>query len=395
MSDTMNNTMNNSMTTQEIEEAFEVNIYPRRDAVLVRGKGSKLYDEKGKEYIDCASNVGVSNIGHANEQVANALFEQYLRLANCYGIFYNDVRARLAQKLAEITPGDLNKAFFCNSGTEAVEAAIKFARASTRKKEIICAMRGFHGKTMGSLAATWDAAYKEPFMPMLQGFVHVPFNNFERLEKAVTNDTAAVLLEVVQGEGGIRVGDRDFLKQTESLCHSRGIILIIDEVQTGFGRTGKMFACEHYDLTPDILCVAKSIAGGIPMGAVICNEKIKVPKQSHTSTFGGNPLACAAALASIDFIEKQGLVNRAHELGEYLLARLRTIKNPKIKEIRGLGLMIGIELNEKAGPYVQILMEKGIIALLAGSFVIRLLPPLVISKDELDKVVEILSDILC
>ncbi|MEE9152162.1 MAG: aspartate aminotransferase family protein [Thermoplasmata archaeon] len=381
------------MNIKEIEDTYEVNVYPRRDLVLVRGKGSKLYDESGREYIDCAANIGVSNIGHGNEQVAKAIYEQYLRLANCYSMFYNDVRAKLAKKLAEITPGELNRVFFCNSGSEAVETAIKFVRSSTGKSEIICAMRGFHGKTMGSLSATWGQEYKKPFMPMLPGFVHVPYNNFEKLKTSVNDNTAAILLEVIQGEGGIRIGDKEFFRRVRELCDVRGILLIIDEVQTGFGRTGKMFACEYF-VVPDILCLAKSIAGGVPMGAVVCNDKINVPIKSHTSTFGGNPLACAAALVTIEFIEKEDLVNRAAESGEYFLKKLNDINCTRIKEVRGLGLMIGIELKEKASPYVRVLMEKGIIVLLAGKYVIRLMPPLVISKEEIDYVVENLGEIL-
>jgi acetylornithine/LysW-gamma-L-lysine aminotransferase len=381
------------MNIQEIADKFEVDVYPRRDLVLIGGKGSKLYDEFGREYIDCASNIGVSNIGHGNKEVAKAIYEQYMKLANCYSMFYNGVRASLAKKLAEITPGDLNRIFFCNSGSEAVETAIKFARTSTGKSEIICAMRGFHGKTMGSLAATWDPELKKPFLPMLPGFVHIPFNNYEKLKSSINENTAGIMLEVIQGEGGIRIGNKDFFRDVRKICDENGILLIIDEVQTGFGRTGKMFACEHY-VVPDILCLAKSIAGGVPMGAVVCNNKINIPKKGHTSTFGGNPLACAAALASIEFIESEDLPDRAAESGEYFLARLKEIESPKIKEIRGLGLMIGIELNEKAGPFVHTLMEKGIIVLLAGKYVIRLLPPLIINREEIDYVVETLREIV-
>ena len=380
-----------------LEDTYEIDVYPRRDIVLVRGKKSKLYDENGREYIDCVSNIGVSNIGHANEIIAQALFDQYMKIGNCYSMFYNNIRGEFAKKLIDLAPGNLNKVFFCNSGSEAVEAAIKFARASTNKSKIICAIRGFHGKTMGALAATWDKEYQSPFMPMLQGFIHVPFNNFEKLESVVDNNTCAVLLEVIQGEGGIRIGDKNYFKKVRKICDRRDIILIIDEVQTGFGRTVKMFACEHFDIIPDILCLAKSIAGGIPMGAVICNNKIKIPKKSHTSTFGGNPVACAAALASLEFIEKENLPQKATILGEYFLKGLRKIqsKSPKILEIRGLGLMIGIELNEKAGQYVNPLMERGVIVLLAGPRVIRLLPPLVITKDEIDIVLKAINDVLC
>jgi len=381
------------MKIKEIEDRYEIDLYSRRDIVIVRGEGCKLYDEGGREYIDCASNVGVSNIGHGNRYVAEAIYQQYLRLSNCYSIFYNDVRAELAKKLVEITPEGLNKVFFCNSGTEAVEAAIKFSRVSTGKTEIISAVRGFHGKTLGALSATWGPKYRKPFAPLLDGFTHIPFNNFEKLKEAANEDTAAVLLEIVQGEGGIRVGKKEFFEKVRGYCDENDIVLIIDEVQTGFGRTGKMFASEDY-VTPDILCLAKSIAGGVPMGAVICNEKIHLPKGSHTSTFGGNPLACATALASIEFIEKNNLVKRSYEMGDYFIKKLENIHTPLIKDIRGKGLMIGIELKEKAGKYVKELMDRGIIALLAGKYVIRLLPPLIIGKEEIDYVVKALEEVL-
>ena len=381
------------MNTQKLEQTYELAVYPRRDIVLVRGRGARLFDENDREYIDCAANVGVSNIGHGNETVAAAVHDQYLTLGNCYSMFYNPVRARLAQKLALLAPGPLNRVFFCNSGAEAAEAAIKFARASTGRPEIIAAMRGFHGKTMGALAATWGPEYQKPFAPMMPGLKHVPYNNFAKLESAAGDNTAAVLLEVVQGEGGVRIGDKEYFKKVRQICDTHGILLIIDEVQTGFGRTGTLFACEQF-VVPDMLCLAKSLAGGIPMGAVICNDRIEVPVKSHTSTFGGNPTACAAALASVDVIEKEGLVAKSKTLGDYFLEELGRIESSKIREIRGLGLMLGIELKEKAGPYVHQLMEKGVIVLLAGATVIRLLPPLVITREEIDTVVEALKEIL-
>jgi len=381
------------MSTQQLEQTYELEVYPRRDIVLVRGSGARLFDENGREYIDCAANVGVSNIGHGNQTVARAVHDQYLTLGNCYSMFYSPVRAHLAQKLASLAPGNLNRVFFCNSGAEANEAAIKFARSSTGRQEIIAAMRGFHGKTMGALAATWGPEYQKPFAPMMPGLKHVPYNNLAKLEAALGDNIAAVLLEVVQGEGGVRIGDKGYFQKVREICDASGMLLIIDEVQTGFGRTGTLFACEQF-VVPDMLCLAKSLAGGIPMGAVLCNDRIKVPVKSHTSTFGGNPTACAAALASMEVIEKEGLVERSRTLGEYFLQALHQIKSRKIREIRGLGLMLGIELKEKAGPYVQQLMEKGIIVLLAGATVIRLLPPLVITREEIDAVVAALNDTL-
>jgi acetylornithine/LysW-gamma-L-lysine aminotransferase len=254
-------------------------------------------------------------------------------------------------------------------------------------------MRGFHGKTMGALAATWGPEYQKPFAPMMPGLRHVPYNNLARMQTAVGDKTAAILLEVIQGEGGIRIGDKAYFQKIRQICDAESILLIIDEVQTGFGRTGTMFACEQF-VEPDMLCLAKSLAGGIPMGAVLCNDRIKVPVKSHTSTFGGNPTACAAALASVEVIEKEGLVENSKILGDYFLQALNTIESKKIREIRGLGLMLGIELKEKAGPHVQKLMEKGVIALLAGATIIRLLPPLVITRDEIDMVVQALKDLL-
>ncbi|MBU7033137.1 MAG: aminotransferase class III-fold pyridoxal phosphate-dependent enzyme [Theionarchaea archaeon] len=381
------------MNVREVEDTHEMDGYPRRDVVLVRGEGCTVFDEQGTAYLDCTSNVGVSLLGYGNEKVARALHEQYLTLPSCYGIFYNDVRARLAQKLTDITPPGLSRVFFCNSGTEAVEAALRFARHTTQNPEIICAMRGFHGKTLGALGATWSMDHKTCCDPVLSGYLHVPFNNFEKVREAVTPKTAAILLEVIQGEGGVRVGDPLFFKKVRALCDSQGIILIIDEVQTGFGRTGTMFGCEQY-VTPDILCLAKGIAGGVPMGAVICKDFLHMKKNSHTSTFGGNPLACAAALASIRIIEDSGLVRQSAERGAYLLEQLSTLDSPLIREVRGRGLMVGMELREKAGPYVQTLMEKGILVLLAGKYVIRLLPPLIITRGEIDRVVTTIEEVL-
>jgi acetylornithine/LysW-gamma-L-lysine aminotransferase len=382
------------MNVREIEDKYGLNVYPKRDVVISRGKGAKVWDENGKEYIDCGLGMGVSNVGHCNDYVTEALHEQSKKLVNCYNIFYNDARAKLMEKLVHIAPKGIKKVFLCNSGTEAVEAAIKFARVSTGRQEIIACMRGFHGKTMGSLSATWDKKYKEPFLPLVPEFRHVPYDNLGALEAAVSEKTAAVIIEIVQGEGGIRPGNADFFSGARKLCDEKGALLIVDEVQTGFCRTGRMFACQRFGLEPDILCAAKSIAGGLPMGAVMCSEKIRVPELSHTNTFGGNPAVCAASLAAIEFMEHERLAENAEAVGNHLMERLRGIKSDKIREVRGLGLMIGIELKEKAGPYIKKLMDGGVIALLAGSFVIRLLPPLVITGEEADFVADRIEEAL-
>ncbi len=377
-----------------LQQRYEFDVYPKRDVVLVRGEGARVWDDEGREYIDCVAGHGVANLGHGHPGVVRAVAEQAGRLMSCPGIFYNDVRARLLERLAGITPGNLNRAFLCNSGTETIEAAIKFARFTTGRQEFVCAMRGFHGRTMGALSATFTKEYREPFLPVVEGFQFTPFNNFAKLAEKVNDGTAAVMLEIVQGEGGVNLGQAEFFAQVSELCRERGVLFIVDEVQTGFCRTGRMFACEHFGLEPDILCLAKAMAGGIPMGAVVCADNVQVPVGRHGSTFGGNPLACAAALAAIDAMIDERLAEAAEEKGARLVERLRAADLPRVREIRQLGLMIGIELREKSQPHLVALLEKGVLALPAGSTVIRLLPPLVITRRELDTVADNLIEVL-
>jgi acetylornithine/LysW-gamma-L-lysine aminotransferase len=377
-----------------LEKSFEFDVYPKRDLVLVRGKGAKVWDVNGKEYVDCVAGHGVANIGHCNDKVVEALQEQSRRLISCSMTFYNDTRAQFLEKLVSVAPKNLQRAFLCNSGTEAMEAAIKFARFTTKKTEFITAMRGFHGRTMGSLSATFTPEYRKEFEPIVPGFKYVPFNNYDKLRDSVTENTAGVILEIVQGEGGIHVGKRDFFTQVRRLCNEKNLLLIIDEVQTGFCRTGKMFACEYFDLEPDILCVAKAIAGGVPMGAIVCSDKIQPPMGKHGSTFGGNPLACAAGIAAIDFMLAGGLADQARENGEYFVGKLKQQSFSNVREIRHLGLMVGMELKEKVQPYLVRLMERGVLAMPAGATVLRFLPPLVISKEELDFVAQSVVEVL-
>ena len=379
---------------KDLESAYDFNVYAKRDLVLVRGQGAKVWDSDGREYVDCIGGHGVANVGHCNEKVVAAIDDQARRLVSCSVTIYNDTRARFLEKLLSITPKNLKRAFLCNSGTETIEAAIKFARFTTKKKEFITAMRGFHGRTMGSMSATFNPEYRKDFEPIVPGFKYVPFNNFEKLKDAVSDDTAAILLEVVQGEGGIHVGSADYFRQVRQLCDEKNILLILDEVQSGFCRTGRMFACNHFDLEPDILCLAKAIAGGVPMGAVVCAEKIQPPMGKHGSTFGGNPLACAAGIAAIDFMIESKLDEQARDKGEFFVGKLKQHPFANVREIRHLGLMIGIELKEKSQPYLVKLMEQGVLAMPAGATVLRFLPPLVITRDELDfvarKVIEVL-----
>jgi acetylornithine/LysW-gamma-L-lysine aminotransferase len=378
-----------------LEDAHDSGLYPKQPLVLVRGEGARVWDADGREYIDCIGGHGVANVGHANPAVIQAVTTQVQQLSVCPNGFYNDQRAQLLSELARIAPPGLDRAFLCNSGTEAVEAALKFARLSTSRTKVIAAMRGFHGRTFGAVSATWRKEYRQPFEPLVPGFEFVPYNRLERMEQAVDEQTAAVILEVVQGEGGVIPGDGHYLRGVQALCQERGALFIVDEVQTGFGRTGRMFASEHHDLGPDLLCLAKAIAGGLPMGAVLIGPRV-VPlrPKSHGTTFGGNPLACAAALATIRYIESESLVQRSAQLGSHLLEGLQAISAPQVRQVRGLGLMAAVELKERAAPYLAALAEREVLALSAGANVMRFLPPLVISAEDLDTVVEQVSTVL-
>jgi acetylornithine/LysW-gamma-L-lysine aminotransferase len=385
------------MNKQQIintENKHTSGVYAKQTLTIVRGQGASLFDIDGVEYLDCSSGHGVANLGHAHPKIAEALYKQANTLITLFESFPNDQRAMLMEKITALVPG-LDRVFFCNSGTEAVEAAFKFARISTGRKNFIAAMRAFHGRTFGSLSATYNKKYREGFEPLLPGVSHVSYNNIEALDKAVNEETAAVILEVVQGEGGLYPASADYIQAARRICDERGALLIIDEIQTGFGRTGKMFAVQHYGVTPDLLTCAKSLAGGVPMGAVLIGPNIKnlVPGV-HGSTFGGNPLSCAAANVALDVIIGEDLPGQAAAKGAYLMEKLKKIQSPNIREVRGIGLMVGIEMKQKVTPYIKALQEKKIIALNAGLTVIRLLPPLVITYEQIDHLVDVLTEVL-
>ena len=382
------------MDYKELQSKYEFDVFPKRDIVLVKGKDATLWDDKGNEYIDCAAGIGVASIGHCNPYISKALAEQSEKLITCPGVFYNDTKARFLEKLISVAPDNFKKAYLCNSGAEAVESAIKFARYSTKKTDFIATMKAFHGRTLGALSATFKKEYREEFEPLVPGFSFVPYNNFEKLAAAVTEKTAGIIIEVIQGEGGINIADQEYLQSIEKLCKEKGIKFIVDEIQTGFCRTGKFFAHEHFDIQPDMLCLAKAIAGGFPVGAVLCNDTIEIPAGKHGTTYGGNPLACAAGLASINYMIDNKLDQRAQELGEYFVSLFDVEKLSKVREIRNLGLMIGIELKEKSRPFIEELLKRNIIALPAGTTVIRLLPPLVITKEQLNITAQVLNEIL-
>ncbi len=384
----------NAQQIIDIENKHTSGVYAKQTLTIVRGQGASLFDVNGVEYLDCSSGHGVANLGHAHPKIAEALYKQANTLITLFESFPNDQRAMLMEKITALVPG-LDRVFFCNSGTEAVEAAFKFARISTGRKNFIAAMRAFHGRTYGSLSATFNKKYREGFEPLLPGVSHVSYNNIEALDKAVNEETAAVILEVVQGEGGVYPASLEYIQAARRICDERGALLIVDEIQTGFGRTGKMFAVQHYGVTPDLLTCAKSLAGGVPMGAVLIGENIKnlVPGV-HGSTFGGNPLSCAAANAALDVILGEDLPGQAAAKGAYLMEKLKKIESSNIREVRGIGLMIGIEMKQKVTPYIKTLQEKKIIALNAGLTVIRLLPPLVITYEQIDHLVGVLTEVL-
>jgi len=378
----------------DIENKHTSGTYAKQPIVIVRGQGASLFDAEGNEYLDCSSGHGVANLGHAHPKIAEALYKQASTLVTLFETFPNDQRAILMEKITALVPG-LDRVFFCNSGTESVEAAFKFSRISTGRKNIVAAMRAFHGRTYGSLSATFNKKYREGFEPLVPGFSHVAFNNIEALAKSVTDETAAVILEVVQGEGGVYPANIEYIQAARRICDEHGALLIVDEIQTGFGRTGKMFAIQHFGVTPDLLTCAKSLAGGVPMGAVLIGRNVKnLTPGVHGSTFGGNPLSCAAAIAALTVMEEEDLPAQAEAKGKYLIDKLKRIQSSNIREVRGLGLMIGIEMKQKVAPYIKILQEKRVIVLNAGMTVIRLLPPLVISFEQIDHLVDTLTEAL-
>jgi LysW-gamma-L-lysine/LysW-L-ornithine aminotransferase len=379
---------------QTLEALHSSGVYLKRDIEIVRGAGATLYDSAGRAYIDCVGGQGAANVGHCHSRIVAAIQAQAAELLSCPELFHHLLRAQYQAALCEAA--GIPRVFLCNSGAEAIEAAIKFARLTTRRTGVVAAMRGFHGRTFGALSATWEKHYREPFTPLVPDFTHVPYNNIERLAAAVTDQTAAVLLEVVQGEGGVHPAQTGYLQAVAQICRERGALLILDEVQTGFGRTGALFAYQNEGIQPDLVCLAKSIAGGLPMGAVLIGERVgALPPAAHGSTFGGNPLTCAAALAVLEVLRDEDLPARSKTLGEWGMAYLRDhAPEQSVREVRGRGLLIGLELRGKVAPVLKALQARGVLALPAGSTVLRLLPPLVIDESDWRRALEIIVDVL-
>jgi acetylornithine/LysW-gamma-L-lysine aminotransferase len=377
-----------------LEQAHTSGAYLKRDLQIVRGEGAILYGADGSAYIDCVGGQGAANLGHNHPVLTAALREQAQALISCPEFFHNPVRARYQAALC--AAADMPRVFLCNSGAEAIEGALKIARLVTGRTGVVAAMRGFHGRTMGALSATWEKAYRGPFEPLIAGVRHVPYNNVERLEQALDESIAAVIFEPVQGEGGVHPAADGYLAAARELCDANGSLLILDEIQTGFGRTGYLFAHQRDGVQPDLMCLAKSIAGGLPMAAVLMGERIgSLPPASHGSTFGGNPLGCAVGMAVLDVLENTNLLERARVLGEEVLAHLREhLPTSAVREVRGRGLMIGIELRGKVAPVLRALQVRGVLALPAGPNVLRLLPPLVIDEDDLWRAVHMIEEVL-
>ncbi len=366
---------------------YELDVYGKRGITLVRGQATHLWDDQGNEYLDCMSSHGAAILGHAHPAIVDVLTCQAAQLASAPGSFHHPEKTRLMERLVGLAPLGLARVFLCNSGTESIEAALKLARASTGRSRIVAAKRGFHGRSFGAMSATFGPKQHALFAPVVPDVDFIAYNKTEGLEDALDDRVAALVLELVQGEGGVHPAEAEFIDQAAQLCRRHGILLVIDEVQTGFGRTGRLFACEHYGLTPDILCVAKGLGAGFPMGAIIVRDGLEFPPGSHGSTFGGNPLACAVANTVLDIVTAGGFLEDVEAKGEYFRSLLDG-------EVRGIGLMVAIELGERARPYLDRFANAGVLALTAGKKVLRFLPPLIMTRDEIAQVGEVVREVL-
>ncbi len=382
----------------QLEDRYGSGTYQMFPVTIVRGSGALLWDERGAEYVDCMGGYGVAIVGHCNEEVVAAIKKQAETLITCHGSLYNNTRAEFLEKLAGCSPRGLDATYLSNGGAEAVEVAIKLARKYTGRKGLIAMKGGYHGKTFGALAATWNKKYKEAFEPGLQGVKHVDYGDPAAIEREVDTDTGAVALEAIQGEAGIIVPPQGYLKQVRELCDRRGLLMIVDEIQTGLGRTGKMWASDHSGISPDIITVAKGLAGGVPIGATITRREIlsSLKKGEQTNTFGGNPLACAAGLATLNYIMKNDLPRRAQQKGEiYAHGLSRIVQEHKLgREVRGMGLMLALELRVDIQSILMESIKEGIIFTYSGRNVIRLLPPLIIGDDLIQRSLDVLSRVI-
>ena len=383
---------------KETEETFGAPAFKKLPLTVVKGKGSLVWDASGKEYIDFMTGIGVALVGHSNDAVVKAINEQASKLITCHGTFYNDARADFMERLIGISPKGLSKALLTNSGTESVEAAIKLARRKTARKKIVSMKGGFHGKTYGSLSATWNKKYREPFGPLLDGFEFAEYGDPHSLTQLVDSETAAVLAEPVQGETGIIVPPSDYFKQVREICDQKGALLVLDEIQSGLGRTGRMWASEHWGVVPDIMTVSKGLGGGLPIGAAVATDDVmgSLKGGEHTSTFAGNPLSCAAASATVDFITRNDLPRKAKEKGERMKAGLSRIasEHKLVKDVRGLGLMLALQTRVDILSQLLSAETKGVIFAYSGRDTFRFLPALVIDDAQITKGLQVLGEVI-
>jgi acetylornithine/LysW-gamma-L-lysine aminotransferase len=368
-------------------------LHASRGLTLVRGEGSYLWDDKDRRYLDLMTNYGVNLLGHAHALVTDAIKLQASQLTNAHQSFDTPARQDFLDALGALLPPPLSKISFGNSGAEAVEAALKYARVATGRIGIVAMHRAYHGRTFGALSATADAKYRDPFAPMLEGVRHVPFDDLEALNKVLDDSVAAVIVEPIQGEGGIRVPADGYLRGIRERCDTRGILLICDEIQTGF-RTGSPFAFTREDIVPDILCLSKSIANGLPIGVTITTERVsdRVPKGSHGSTFAGNPLVCAAGAATLRVLADDALHARAAQTGTRFQERVRELGLPQVREVRGRGMMQAVELKKPVTAVIKAMQEHGVLVLPAGGTVIRFLPSILIQDAQLDEGIDVLAE---
>ncbi len=380
---------------QQIEQHGQIPLYGKREIALVRGEGAYLFDSDGRRYLDAMSNYGVAVLGHADPEFADALSDQLRTLTTGHQSFYSDIRADALTAIARIAPPELPKAFLSNSGAEAIEAALKFARLANGKPKAVALKRGYHGRTLGALSVTADPKYRAPFEPLPIHATHVPFDDLDAVAAAIDNETGAVILEPVQGEGGIWPASRAFLAGVREITASRGIVLIADEIQSGF-RTGVPFVTVAEGVTPDIICTAKALANGFPVGLTLVTEAIsgEAGPGTHGSTFGGNPLACRAIVTTLNAFDERDLYAQSVRIGARIVDEIRASDFKKVREVRGRGLMIGIDLKERVTPTLRALQDRGVLTLAAGNLTMRLLPPMIWTESQVDELLAAMGEVL-
>jgi len=380
------------------EDQFMGNLYQRFPVTIEKGEGAHVWDVEGKEYIDCMGGYGVALVGHKNKRVNDAIREQIEKIITVHSSLYNKTREEFLALLIELAPKGLTQVHLNNSGAEAIEAAMKFARKFTGKKGMVAMKGSYHGKSFGALSLTFSPKYRKPFAPLIEKVSFASYGDIESLHSVIDEDTALIILEPIQGESGIIVAPEGFLQEVRKICDEKGIVLIFDEIQAGLGRTGRLWACDHWNTAPDILCLAKGIAGGVPMGATLVRPDIlaSMSKGEHSSTFGGNPISCAAGIAALKAITEDGLIENSEKMGKLFREGLEKLKekHSMIREVRGKGLMIGIEMKFEVKDILMELIKKGVLMLYSGRNILRILPPLVISEDDVTKVLHALDSVL-